>query len=167
MRIRRITLGIAAGALALPLVAGCGQAAEQAAEQAIEQAVPSMDVDLEEGSITVEDEQGNTTAAGESVALPDNWPGDVPALATGTLMLVSVNEADGTAFATWTITDPVDQTVADYQQALTDAGYTVETTMNAAEMSAFSAVGNGHKVDVVAGSAQDQASVSVTVSPSE
>jgi len=67
-------------------------------------------------------------AVGEGVAVPDNWPSNVP-LFDGTLVMVSSN-ADGTATASWT-TEGDPTAVADaYGAQLESAGYSMQSDSN-------------------------------------
>ncbi|MDA3022209.1 MAG: hypothetical protein O2943_06030 [Actinomycetota bacterium] len=82
-----------------PALAACGESAEQAAEQIAENAMGG-EVDIEEGNVTITDDQGNEMVAGADVALPENWPLPVPD--SGTLAMATV-QTDGTAYAMWVV----------------------------------------------------------------
>lgn len=124
---RRAVLALAAAATALATLTACGGAAETLTEQAMEEATGG-DVAINDEGITMTDDEGNQMAIGEGVAVPDNWPSNIP-LYDGTLVMVS-SAADGTATASWTADgDPA--AVADaYGAQLESAGYALESDSN-------------------------------------
>ncbi len=78
---RKGTIGVVVAGLVLAGLVGCGAAAEKAAEEATERAIEdqtggSAEVDLDDGSISVEGEDGGFEAGAGQV--PDEWPDDVP-----------------------------------------------------------------------------------------
>lgn len=79
------------------LASGCGKAAEKASETIIESNIPgggSVDINSDDGMITIETPEGNVQA-GESVALPDNFPEDIPIPEGVTWNLVQNISSDG------------------------------------------------------------------------
>jgi hypothetical protein len=157
----RSIAGLAAATLLLsPALAGCGQAAETVAENAMENALSGADVNIEDDSVTITDDQGNQMAAGENIALPDNWPAEVPAFDGGTLSIVTVSP-DG-VYAAWT-TDGSAQEVADaYGASLEDAGYTVGTQGNAAGSIFREYKGNGWIVTISSAESDSETMLMVT-----
>lgn len=124
---RRAGLALAAAGIALATLTACGGAAETITEQAMEEATGG-DVAINDEGITMTDDEGNQMAIGEGVAVPDNWPSNIP-LYDGTLVMVS-SAADGTASASWT-TDGDAASVADaYGAQLEDAGYSLQSDSN-------------------------------------
>jgi ABC-type Fe3+-hydroxamate transport system substrate-binding protein len=166
MRIRsRAAAGAVVAALALTL-AGCGQAAEQAAEVAAEQALggEGQDVEITDEGVTVTDEEGNNVAIGENVAVPDNWPADVPLYDGGTLQMISV-QADGSALAMWQVEGTPEEAVAAYTAALESAGYTQDTTANMGGMITERYLGNGLEVSLQALDVDGTTSLTVSSNP--
>jgi hypothetical protein len=160
IRSRAATAALVAAIAIIPTVAGCGQAAEQVAEQAAEQAIGG-DVQLDDGNVTVTDDEGNEVAIGEDVSLPDTWPAEVPVYEDGTLAMVST-QADGAAFATWMTDATPEEAATSYDAALTAAGFTLETDSNMGGMVVREYVGNGYTVGVSVIESDSQASVMVT-----
>jgi len=134
---RRAALALAAAATTLVTLTACGGTAETGTEQVAEEATGTEqvaeeatggDVAIDDEGITMTDDQGNQMAMGEGVAVPDNWPSNVP-LFDGTLVMVSSN-ADGTATAAWT-TEGDPTAVADaYGAQLESAGYSKQADAN-------------------------------------
>lgn len=156
---------LAAIALAVGSLGACGQAADEVAEQAIEGALSSAgaEVDVEDDSVTIQDDAGNEMAVGEGVDLPSTWPADVPVYQGGTLTMVMVSAEEGTANAMWSLREEPEAAVASMRQALEGAGYTLEAETTAQDMMLLDFVGNGHRVTVMAGTIDGAASLTVTV----
>jgi hypothetical protein len=142
-----------------PVLAGCGQIAEQAAEKAAEQAIGG-DVDVNDQGVTVTDDEGNQVAVGEDVALPDNWPAEVPVFDGGTLSMVTV-QADGSANAIWMTDAPPEEAAASYTAALEAAGYTSDSNSSMGAMFISEYTGNGYKVSTNTLAADGQTTVMV------
>jgi hypothetical protein len=156
----RIAAALVITALALsPALAGCGQAAEQVAEQAAEQAIGGGDVNIEDDSVTITDEEGNQMAAGENVSIPDSWPAEIPIYEGGSLTVVTV-QADG-VYAGWTSDQSPEDAVSAYTSALEDAGFTAgqETSVAGAIFREYT--GNGYTVQVTGADADGQTSLVV------
>lgn len=149
MKARTSVLALATAVLAAgTLLAGCGQITESATEQLIEQAAGgSVNVDLEGDGLTVEGEDG-AMSMGEDLALPDNWPGEVPTFADGSLVFVSVDATAGSATGTWNTDMTVDDAAASVRSAVEGAGYTIESESQVEGLRSFGATGNGYRVDV-------------------
>lgn len=125
--IRLVALA-AAGLLALAGIAACGNVAEDVAQNAAEQVAEDVmggDVDISDNSMTVTDAEGNEMSVGEGISIPDTWPGDVPLYDGGELAMVTV-QADGTAYAMWTISEAPVDAMDTYSSALEAAGYALE-----------------------------------------
>ena len=161
---RRVAM-LAALALALGSLGACSQAAEEVAEQAIEGALSSAgaQVDLEDGSVTIEDEAGNEMAVGEGVELPSTWPAEVPIYEGGTLTMAMVSPAEGTANAMWTLDEAPETAVASMRAALEAAGYMLESETTAAGLTMLGFVGDGHRIAITAGTVDGTASLTLTV----
>ena len=161
----RAAAGAIVAALALTL-AGCGQAAEQAAEIAAEQALggEGQDVEFNDEGVTVTDDEGNEMAIGENVAVPDNWPADVPLYDGGTLQMIAV-QADGSAIAMWQVDGAPADVVAAYSASLEAAGYTQDTTSNMGGMIVEQYTGNGMTVSLQSLDVDGATSLTVTAEP--
>jgi ABC-type Fe3+-hydroxamate transport system substrate-binding protein len=114
-------------ALATPALAACGGMAEQAAEKAAGAAVGGdVNVDSDNGNVTITDESGKAVTIGENVALPDGWPSEVPAFDGGTLNAAAI-EPDGTATGLWMVDgDKAADVVGAYGKTLEAAGFTLK-----------------------------------------
>ncbi|MFA7323675.1 MAG: hypothetical protein WC005_04875 [Candidatus Nanopelagicales bacterium] len=147
--------------LGAPIMSACGQSAESLTEQAIEAGTGS-DVDIEGDKVTVTDEDGTAVSIGEDVALPSNWPSDVPTV-DGTLFTVSVSETSGEASAMWkTAGDPAAMAGA-YKSALEAAGYTITSETKTADLVIIGAEGNGKTISVMFSQAEGEAVVTLSV----
>lgn len=162
MNVHRITVGVVGLALVVPSIGACGQVAEKASEAAVEQALEGegQDVDITEDGATVTDDQGNKFTVGADVALPDNWPAEIPTFDGGTLSLVSV-EGSGRVSAVWVTEASVEEASAAYVGALKAAGYTETSMANANGMVVGTYTGNGYTVNVNTMGADGQTSVMV------
>ena len=144
-----------------PALTACGEGAEQAVEQFAENAIGG-DVDIEEGNVSIKDEQGNEMVVGADIALPENWPLPVPR--SGTLAMATV-QTDGTAYAMWVVDGPAAQVADDYGQLLIAEGYALnqETNLDGAIMRDYSAM--GMFVSVVVGETEGETTIAVTGLP--
>lgn len=122
---------------AMTLMAGCGGLAEKAAEKAIERAASqggdSVDVDINQGGVTIKGDQGQTEIqAGGKVSLPDGFPPEL-AYANGKLMsAVSTQNQGATSFGViYSTSESVDAVYSYYLSALEKAGFTIENKMKA------------------------------------
>src|SRR5680860_243920 len=65
--------------LAIALFSGCAKIGTKLVESAIEKASSgNVDVNLDNGGVSVKDESGGQTQIGENVKLPEGWPSDTP-----------------------------------------------------------------------------------------
>ena len=161
---KRTVVGVAAAALIFaPALTACGQAAEKAAEIAAENALSGADVNIEDDSVTITDSEGNQMAAGENVALPDNWPAEVPAFEGGTLTVVTVSP-DG-VWASWTAEGSAQDAADSYGATLEAAGYTLDTESKV-DTAVFRAYkGNGYLLNVSTADDSGETVVLVTGGP--
>lgn len=163
MKIRQLSITVIAAVtlIAIPSLAACGESTEQAAEQIAENAMGG-DVDIEEDSVTITDEQGNEMVAGADIALPENWPLPVPN--SGSLAMATV-QTDGTAYAMWVGDGSAKKAADDYGQLLVAEGYalTQETNLDGAIMRDYSAM--GMFVSVVVGETEGETTIAVTGLP--
>ena len=163
MKIRQRSIAaIAAMTLIVtPALAACGESAEQTAEQIAENAMGG-DVDIEEGNVTITDEQGNEMVAGADVALPASWPLPVPDPAT---LAMATVQTDGTAYAMWVVDGSASEVADDYGQLLIADGYALntDTNLDGAIMRDYSAM--GMFVSVVVGETEGETTIAVTGLP--
>jgi hypothetical protein len=147
IRSRAATGAVIAALMLSPALASCGMAAEEAAEQLAEQAIGGGDVEVNDGEVTITDDEGNAVAVGEDVAVPDTWPSEVPLFDGGTLQMVSVTN-DGSATAMWLVEGSAADAAAAYGASLEAAGYTVDTESNMGGMVVNSYKGSGFTVSM-------------------
>lgn len=140
---------------------GCGQMAESATEKLIEGAAGGdVNVDVEGDGVTVEGENGGFAVGGD-LSLPENWPADIPAYGGGSLVMVSVDSASGGATAVWSTEESVDDAAASMRSAVEGAGYAIESDSQMEGLRAFSATGNGYRLDVSVGGSDGATSVNL------
>jgi len=153
---------LAAGALAAGLgLSGCGQIAESATEKLIEQAAGgSVDVNIEGDGVTVEGSEGAMSIGG-SVDLPDNWPSEVPTYGDGTLVLVSVDAASGSATAMWNTDQSVDDAASAVKSMVEGAGYSVDSESKMTDVSILGATGNGYRLDISVGGQEGSTAITL------
>lgn len=131
---------------ALLLFGGCGEASDKAAETAAEKAIESqsggdVDVDVDNGEVKVETEDGTYESDGDGnvrietedgtftggSGLPDDWPEDIP-MPDGVEVVYGSSSPEG-ATVTVTGSGSVDELMADFEDALSDWTAEDETTM--------------------------------------
>lgn len=119
-------LAVAASLLAALTLAGCSaeDIGERAAEKAIEQQLgdgAEVDLDTDDGGVTVEDGDGNSYSTGTTV--PEDFPDDVP-LIEGTVVS-AVEVAEGTT--SWTVaiatSDTIEDAFATVRSEMESAGF--------------------------------------------
>lgn len=163
-RLIRITALAGAGLLALPGLAACSGAVENVAQNAAEQVAEDVmggDVEIDDNSMTVTDDEGNQVSVGEGIAVPGTWPDDIPLYGEGELAMVTV-QADGTAYAMWTLTGAPDAAMDAYSAQLEGAGYTMEQDADLGGMLMREFRSTDRTVSVVAGEGDGMVSLSVT-----
>lgn len=100
---RTIGIGLATAGLGIGLLTGCGEAVETGTEQAIEGALggdASVNVELDDGSVSITDPQLGQTEIGTGAEVPASWPSAVPLYGYGTLSMASVSDTSG-VYAMW------------------------------------------------------------------
>lgn len=164
-RMRRLAALAAAAALALPALAACGNVAETAAENAAEQVAEDImgggDVEIDDNSMTVTDAEGNEMAVGEGISVPDTWPSDVPLYDGGELSMVTV-QADGSAYAMWTLSGDPAGAMDAYTALLEDAGYSMEQDADLGGTLMREFRNADRTVSVVAGEGEGMVTLNVT-----
>ena len=149
---------------------GCGQIVQKATEQAVEQAAEqagggNVDLDLDSGTVTVQGEDGNM-AIGSDLALPDNWPADVPPFDGGSL--VSVMDSGTGVTGTWQVDGSVKDVADSYRATLEGAGYSLEEGLVSEQMVTIGGVKGDTRVDaIIAGDGSTGTSITISSSPAQ
>ncbi len=160
---KRITMLIAT----MLLLASCGAVAEKAGERIVEEAIEKaaeeegdIDVDLDDGGITISGSDGETFQIGEGVEIPSDFP--IPILGGGTAVY-SVNDPAGGAVALTMEypNDALDALIEMYDNYFTGSGV---QRIEAAELTSWTDPSSGHAVTVIGGEA-DGVVVSLTAAP--
>lgn len=159
---RTVSLSLLVGVLAVGALAltACGNAVENAVENAAGSALGG-DVSIDEGNISVTDEQGNAIQMGEDVAVPDNWPAEVPVYDNGRLISVMVAGDGSSVNAVWQTDATTEEAAADYGTALESSGFTVGDTSAISGMTNATYEGNGYTVTVTTLDAEGTATLMV------
>lgn len=163
-RTARLMALAGAGALAVTALTGCGGVAENVAQNAAEQVAEEVmggDVEIGDNSMTVTDDEGNEVAVGENISIPDTWPSDVPLYDGGELAMVTV-QADGSAYAMWTIDEGATDAMDSYSALLESAGYSMEQDANLGGTLMREFRSTDRTVSVVAAEADGLTSLTVT-----
>lgn len=158
--------------------AGCGKAAEKVSEKAAEKAAEqaaggNVDINSDDGSVKITDDQGNVTEIG-GASLPDGWPDELKPPDSVKIVSASTNTIDGkkSLFAL----GEADGSMEDYYQGvktqLTDAGYDIQSdTMTSATDGGYAGVSatNGTydvTVSITTGDSADKTNISFSVTES-
>jgi predicted small secreted protein len=109
-------------------LAGCTSSTESAGEQIAEELIESgtegdVDIEIDDESMSMTDEEGGGFAAGAEAELPPAFPDDVPLFTYGTLIAAAVLPDDGFT-ATWRMESPDVGLVETYVTEWEDAGFT-------------------------------------------
>jgi hypothetical protein len=148
-------------------VSGCQNLAEKAIEKATEKAIEGQtgnQVDIKDGSVSIQGEDGSTANIGEGAEVPAEFPKDVPVY-DGTV-LGAFSSADS-----WTLnietTDDPKKVIEFYVARLAKDGWVKESQADMGTGGMYSAKKDGSRtVTVVAAkgdSANDKTSVTVSV----
>ncbi len=156
---------MAATCLVLPALSACGNVAENVAQNAAEQVAEDVmgggDVEIEDDSMTVTDAEGNEMAVGEGISIPETWPSDVPLYEGGELAMVTV-QADGTAYAMWTLSEAPAEAMDSYSSDLEGAGYSLEQDADLGGTLMREFRSSTRTVSVVAGEGEGMTTLNVT-----
>jgi hypothetical protein len=118
--------------LAVGALTGCSCAAEEASEALVEQSTGGeVEIDDEGESISIETEEGSMEiSGGDSAAVPDGFPSDMP-LYDGTIVMGQVFETEeGTAFNVGiTTSDSANDVAAWYSDEFSAEGWSVTSEM--------------------------------------
>lgn len=101
---------------------------------------------------------------GDDMALPADWPKEVPAFTSGSLSTVGVNP-DGSADASWTTSAAAADVAAEYEAALTAAGYTLVAGSEITGVEGMSGAdysGSGYTVNMLVSTTDGETTLFVT-----
>jgi hypothetical protein len=158
---RRVAaLGAAVIAIA-GLSTGCG--GEQLAEELGGQVIDG-EVDIENDSLTITDDEGNQFAAGGGTQIPDSWPDDVPLYPDGDLVLAT-SQTEGTAAALWEVTSSVHEAAGAYGDVLISQGFTLDQDATIAGAIVRTYSGELHSVKVTVANTAGTTNVNIAVVP--
>lgn len=159
---RTVSLSLLAGVLAVgaSTLTACGSAVENAVEEAAGNALGG-DVNVDDGNISVTDEEGNEMQLGENVSVPDNWPSEVPVYDNGKLISVMVAGDGSSVNAVWQTDATTEEAAAAYGAALESSGFTVGDTSAMSGMTNSTYEGNGYTVTVTTLDAEGTATLMV------
>jgi hypothetical protein len=135
--IHRKVAGVALAASVVLLgAAGCGggdEAGEKAGEELAEEMLGGdVDINSEDGSVKLTDEEGNTSEYGSGTELPEDWPADL-ALPEGVTVLGSSSRTENgveTMFITAESETAIDDLFEEIKDQLTGAGYEIVNESN-------------------------------------
>lgn len=142
------------------LLAGCG---EQVAEQIGEQAL-NGEVDIDDDSISITDDEGNEFSAGSGTEIPASWPASVPLFPGGELVLAT-SQSDGSATALWETTQSIDEAAAAYDAVLVSSGFTLDQDANIDGTIVRTYQDSGNAANVTVADVEGTTNVSVVAVP--
>jgi hypothetical protein len=159
---RTVSLSLLAGVLAVgaTTLTACGSAVENAVEEAAGNALGG-DVSIDDGNLSVTDEEGNEMQLGENVSVPDNWPAEIPVYDNGKLISVMVAGDGSSVNAVWQTDATVEEAAAAYGSALEASGFTAGDTSAITGMTNATYDGNGYTVTVTTLDAEGTATLMV------
>ena len=140
---------------------GCAEkAAEKTAEKAIEGASGgAVDVDIDDESITITDQNTNTTATYGQNELPDAWPSDIEIYDGEIIHTQSTSDEDSALVSATVTSDKSLDSVYDYyQNNLPDAGWTVSSTLTTEEIKTLTAEKGNQVLSLLATTGDETAS---------
>jgi hypothetical protein len=154
-------IAIAAAAIAvIGTSAGCG---EQMAEQIGGEIVDGQ-VEIDDDSVSITDDEGNEFAAGGGATIPESWPADVPLFPSGDLALAT-SQSDGTATALWETQSPVNEAADGYDAVLREQGFTLDQDSTIAGAVVRAYTGELHAVNLTLARIDGMTNVTVAVVP--
>jgi hypothetical protein len=166
---KQLVLTVAAMVSVGLFVAGCGKkVGEKAAEKLIEKAIEKetggkAKVDISGNSVKVVTDKGEATVDyGGNVAMPKDWPADVPTYKNGTVMS-SMKTPEGSQILMQS-KDSADKIVESIKASMTAKGWTEETSVNIQQQKMVSFKKENRQVVVTASPDGGQTLVGMTVS---
>ena len=150
---------------------GCGKVAEEVAETAIESGMPgggNVQIDSDSGTVSVQGSDGQGGAinvqAGESVALPADFPSDIPVPDGVTWNLVQNSQSDGkpVVMVQGMLATPLADVAASMKSRIESQGWTsVQNFQQAGEMEMLSYKKEERSLNVTITKADDQTSIMI------
>ncbi len=101
---------------------------------------------------------------GDDMALPADWPKEVPAFTSGSLNTVGVNP-DGSADASWTTSATAADVAKEYETALAAAGYTIvagSEITGVEDISGADYSGSGYSINMLVSTTDGETTLFVT-----
>ncbi len=152
---------IAAVVLALSAVTGdCG---ERMAEQIGGEIVDGQ-VEIDDDSISITDDEGTEFEAGGGAQIPASWPSDVPVFPSGDVVLAT-SQSDGTATALWETAATAEAAADEYDALLVGQGFAMDEDSTVAGAIIRSYTGDLHSVNVTVARIDGMTSLTVAVVP--
>lgn len=168
---RRFGVGLAALGLGIGVLTGCGEAVETGTEQVIEGALggdASVDVELDDGSVSITDPQLGQAEIGAGAEVPAAWPAAVPLYPFGTLSAATVSDMSG-IYALWTEPAVDRDRWNEYFDLLVREGYAengmVVSDSNGDSTTVHSLRGNGWELTLAFTSSEEGSIVQLTGIP--
>lgn len=161
--------GIAA-LLVVCACSGCRKAANEAVESAIESQIArdggKADVQIGDDNVSLkfQDEKGESTfASGKNVALPDDFPQDVPQYSPMTVIMANAQQEDERFTIQATSTDSLDQVAAFYKQEVPKQGWEEESnTAMGSDMRALTYKKDGRSLQVMVAATDDGTTLTIS-----
>lgn len=147
-----ITIGLVIGVLTL---SACGGGSSSSSDG--NNAVPGLEQ-------PTGDSAGQNLMVGDDLALPADWPKEVPAFTSGNLGTVGVNP-DGSADASWTTPATAADVAKEYEAALAAAGYTVvegSEIIGVEDISGADYTGSGYSINMLVSTTDGETTLFVT-----
>jgi len=110
------------------------------------------------------DSAGQNLIVGDDLALPADWPKEVPAFTSGSLGTVGVNP-DGSAEASWTTPGTAADVAKEYEAALVAAGYTLvagSEITGVEDISGADYTGSGFSINMLVSTTDGETTLFVT-----
>ncbi len=143
------------------------KAAEKITEEVLETGTNS-DIDLTDESINISSDDGSSFALGEDLALPDNFPSDVPIYSGASIVGTSSSEGEqGATFQVTLSTEDEFSAVSDYYKAaIVDEGWTLDnsyTMTSGGQTAIYNASKEGRTLDIGVYYTEDDTQTMVTI----
>ena len=146
-----MTVAVAGGLmLSGGALTACGNTVENAVEQAAGDAIDGdVDVDLDNGGISITSSDGTQVQIGGNATIPDSWPSAIPVFEGGTLASVTASADGASVSAVWFTDQAPADAIASYDALMTAAGY-VPAENVVVGLDAARYTGNGYTVSTLA-----------------
>jgi len=153
--------------LAIFTLAGCGKSAlqkatEKTAEKIIEeQSGGNANVDINEGNVKIESEQGKVEI-GENAELPADFPEDVYVI-DGKIVMANSDKVSGSLSVSLETDKSTEEASSIYQEKLKAEGWNITNIMNLSGLSNISAEKDNRNVSVIIGESNGKTSINITI----